>query len=273
MRFLTYTSYSSAFYDQHMKEFQAPEILKTPLEDLLLQMRVLGIDNLDSFPFPTPPNQLAINSAISTLTNIAALTIPQEINPPRGRTILTVTELGRFIAKFPIGARFAKIIVVGFRSAALPPNLLCALVAVLTERSPLLPDRSTVRQDSDSDSSSDQSQNAQDTTPLSTHQSSDALAGLRGFGAYLHIRTQGKSYLKKTKSDNTQNRDLVRFCVKHSLHQPTLERCFSLSLQLCALCEQIFGDTSFDRTVYDMNTLTPPDRDLDMALRQVRYRY
>ncbi len=33
-----YLCLSSAFYDQHMKQFQEPEILRTPLEDLLLQV-------------------------------------------------------------------------------------------------------------------------------------------------------------------------------------------------------------------------------------------
>ena len=36
----TFRLYSSAFYDQHMVPFQPPEIVTTPLEDLLLQVPV-----------------------------------------------------------------------------------------------------------------------------------------------------------------------------------------------------------------------------------------
>jgi ATP-dependent RNA helicase DHX37/DHR1 len=33
-----YRLYSSAFFDQHMKQFQEPEICTIPLEDLILQV-------------------------------------------------------------------------------------------------------------------------------------------------------------------------------------------------------------------------------------------
>jgi hypothetical protein len=44
----TFRLYSSAFYDQHMVPFQPPEIVTTPLEDLLLQVPAAHIL---SYPF------------------------------------------------------------------------------------------------------------------------------------------------------------------------------------------------------------------------------
>ena len=52
--------YSSAVYNDEFKQFTEPEILRKPVEDLILQMKDLGIDRLKNFPFPTPPDDTAI---------------------------------------------------------------------------------------------------------------------------------------------------------------------------------------------------------------------
>jgi HrpA-like RNA helicase len=87
---------SSAFYDQHMEAFKAPEIQSTPMEDLILQMRSMGITDLETFPFPTSPSPIAIKNANNLLFNLGATT-----SSPKANTI-ELTELGRLLGRFPI---------------------------------------------------------------------------------------------------------------------------------------------------------------------------
>ncbi len=59
-----YRLYSSNFYHEHMRTFLPPEITATPLEDVILQMKALGIKEIESFPFPTMPPRSSLLSAL-----------------------------------------------------------------------------------------------------------------------------------------------------------------------------------------------------------------
>ena len=48
--------------------YQEPEILRIPLEDLLLQMRTMGIERLEDFPFPTTPPSTGVGQ-VTIFTN------------------------------------------------------------------------------------------------------------------------------------------------------------------------------------------------------------
>jgi hypothetical protein len=304
-----YRLFSSAFYDQHMKQFQPPEILKTPLEDLLLQMRVLGIDDVEHFPFPTPPTPQAVKIALSTLsyiacvsaaapavTGLAALAPAARVPRPLER----ITPLGRLVALFPIGARYAKMLVVAHR-CGLPASLACALVSVLTERPPFLSRRNSFSlfgegkkeavgsDNSGSDSEGEEGAGGQgkadDAPPLYFHPTSDALARLRALGAYIHASNQarnssggGKGGAKER--ERAQGRAVAAFCARHALHQPSLDRALALSRQLCGLYNSTLGapsgggggdsDTEAGAGAGDaMKTLQPPTEEQEVALRQV----
>lgn len=284
-----YRLFSSAFYDQHMKEFQAPEILKTPLEDLLLQMRTLGIEDVESFPFPTPPTAHAIRIALSSLSYIAAVSAPNpasdnmlSVKPTAKRLVHKITALGKMLAKFPISARYAKMLVVAHRSTGLSPTLVCALVAALTERPPFISRRNNFslvgdkrKNDSESNDSDAHSEEDEkdDSPPLSFHPTSDAIARLRALGAYIHARNQAEAGVKKSSKgkdpSDKAGRALTQFCSKHFLHQPSLERSLDLSSQLCGLYSDILGSGDADTEAEPMGMLQPPNAEEELALRQV----
>ena len=129
-----YRLYSSAFFDQHMIAHQDPEIVQTPLEDLLLQLRVLGIDNIESFPFPSSPPLSALRRAILLLTYLGAFASSQSITSSlfqldsslsisvnndvkkKSLKIGKVTSVGDQMAKFPINPRYAKMLVIAKRT-------------------------------------------------------------------------------------------------------------------------------------------------------------
>ena len=171
-----YRLYSSAFFDQHMTLHASPEILKTPLEDLILQMKSIGINNIESFPFPTSPEVQNMNAAIHLLVNIGALHVPSIGNPNNetdanknengghsssSTTAITnafaffnkkqqiaadsvirsnvITPLGQKLVKFPIHPRLAKILVKGFELGGLTLlKYAVVLVSVLSEKSPFV---------------------------------------------------------------------------------------------------------------------------------------
>merc|ERR1719204_1626882 len=51
-----YRLYSSAVFNNDMKDFSVPEIQQRPVDDLLLQMKSMNIEKVVNFPFPTPPD-------------------------------------------------------------------------------------------------------------------------------------------------------------------------------------------------------------------------
>ena len=50
-----YRLYSSAVFQNQFVQFSEPEICRRPVDDLVLQMKALGIEHVANFPFPTPP--------------------------------------------------------------------------------------------------------------------------------------------------------------------------------------------------------------------------
>ncbi len=68
-----YRLYSSALFNDEFPQFAEPEIRRKPVEDLILQMKDLGIDRIANFPFPTPPDPVAVKAAENLLVQLGAL--------------------------------------------------------------------------------------------------------------------------------------------------------------------------------------------------------
>ncbi|GAA2006751.1 ATP-dependent RNA helicase HrpA [Microbacterium ulmi] len=83
-------------------EYTEPEILRTSLASVILQMLSLGFGDVASFPFLTPPDSRGVKAALDLLVELGA--VVQE----RDRT--TLTDLGREIARLPIDPRFARML-------------------------------------------------------------------------------------------------------------------------------------------------------------------
>ncbi|MCV2885363.1 ATP-dependent RNA helicase HrpA [Aestuariibacter sp. AA17] len=84
-------------------EFTAPEILRTNLASVILQMLSLGLGNIDAFPFVQPPDSRNINDGFRLLEELRAL------EKQKGRARLT--QMGRQIAKLPVDPRYARMVV------------------------------------------------------------------------------------------------------------------------------------------------------------------
>nr|WP_062134613.1 ATP-dependent RNA helicase HrpA [Demequina aestuarii] len=88
-------------------EFTEPEILRTSLASVLLQMISVGVvegpEGMASFPFVEPPDTRAIRDGVNLLTELGALELRD------GRTRLT--EVGRTLSRLPMDPRQARMIV------------------------------------------------------------------------------------------------------------------------------------------------------------------
>ena len=80
-------------------EFTEPEILRTNLASVILQMAALRLGEIESFPFVDPPDAHAIRDAVALLVELGAM------HPDR-----TLTRTGRRLARLPIDPRFGRMI-------------------------------------------------------------------------------------------------------------------------------------------------------------------
>lgn len=99
-------------------EFTDPEILRTSLAAVILQMLALGFGDIAAFPFLTPPDSRGVAAALDLLVELGA------VEPGGDRRSPRLTKTGRMLSRMPIDPRFARMIVESGRTdtaAALLP--------------------------------------------------------------------------------------------------------------------------------------------------------
>ncbi|KAK4580250.1 putative ATP-dependent RNA helicase DHR1 [Recurvomyces mirabilis] len=106
-----YRLFSSAVYEQFFAEHTVPEILRTPLESTVLQLKTMNIGNVPHFPFPTAPDAVQLAQAERLLRNLGAVGRSE-----RGE----ITDLGRQIMGFPVSPRFGKTLLLAQRNGVVP---------------------------------------------------------------------------------------------------------------------------------------------------------
>jgi ATP-dependent helicase HrpA len=90
--------YSEADYDAR-PQFTDPEILRTNLASVILQMKAFGLGSVEDFPFLDPPDYRMIRDGYQTLHELAAINEDNEL-----------TEIGHALARLPIDPRIARMI-------------------------------------------------------------------------------------------------------------------------------------------------------------------
>ena len=192
--------------------------MTTPLEDLLLQMKSIGITDLASFPFPTPPPKQSFSAAVTSLTNIGAIHRVHRRKPQAAHMQWlmkdkgaipheeVITRIGKVLAKLSISPRLGKILVLAHRSGnnSLLKHVL-SLTAVMAENSPFMlgagaasnddEDKDELDAGSDDDSAAalelqKKEKEAKKAAQLWAHPLGDAMARLRAFGAYAYMLSQ-----------------------------------------------------------------------------------
>jgi ATP-dependent helicase HrpA len=111
-------------------EFTEPEILRTSLAAVVLQMLSLGFGDIAEFPFLTPPESRDVRSAFDLLVELGAVQAGRGASTGSGPEAPRLTRIGRDIARMPIDPRFARMLVEAVRTDVVAPVL--AIVAGLS---------------------------------------------------------------------------------------------------------------------------------------------
>ena len=94
--------YSEEDFDNR-PEFTEPEILRTNLASVILQMTAIGLGDIAAFPFIDEPDKRSITDGLQLLTELGA------IDTAEGAAALT--PIGRQLAQIPLDPRLARMIV------------------------------------------------------------------------------------------------------------------------------------------------------------------
>lgn len=138
-----YRLYSSAVFENYFDQHTKPEILRMPIEGIILQMKSMNIDAVANFPFPTPPDRDSLRRAEKTLVHLGALEKSESVSKVGGK----ITELGRSMSLFPLSPRFSKMIVAGQQHGCLP--YVIAVVCALSVGDPFMREQNLADEDGD----------------------------------------------------------------------------------------------------------------------------
>src|SRR5450631_3256857 len=112
-------------------EFTDPEILRTNLASVILQMTSLGLGDIARFPFLEPPDSRQITDGVRLLEELQAIDRPADrvTDPRKG-----LTAYGRKIAQLPLDPRLARMVLEAEGNGALREVLI--IVAALSIQDP-----------------------------------------------------------------------------------------------------------------------------------------
>lgn len=109
-------------------EFTEPEILRTNLASVILQMISLGLGDIAAFPFIDPPDRRNIADGVDLLHELGALEAPVRGEPGR------LTPLGRKLAQLPVDPRLGRMVLEADRNGCLREVLI--ITAALSIQDP-----------------------------------------------------------------------------------------------------------------------------------------
>lgn len=155
-------------------EFTSPEILRTSLASVTLQLLALEFGELADFPFLTPPASRDVKAAFDLLLELGAIT-------RRAVGEVRLTRIGREISRLPIDPRFARMLTAAAHGPA-ANSVLPAVTAIVAGLS-----IQDVREHPSADASESQRQSAQTSFARFTDPTSDFISMLN---LWRHLREQ-----------------------------------------------------------------------------------
>jgi ATP-dependent helicase HrpA len=109
-------------------EFTEPEIVRTNLASVILQMAALGLGDVARFPFVDPPDARNIKDGVALLEELGALD-PEAKNPKK-----RLTPLGRRLAQLPLDPRLGRMVLEAETNGCL--NEVMVIAAALSIQDP-----------------------------------------------------------------------------------------------------------------------------------------
>ncbi|XP_051147051.1 DExH-box ATP-dependent RNA helicase DExH7, chloroplastic isoform X2 [Andrographis paniculata] len=124
---LCFSLYTHHRYEKLMRPYQIPEMMRMPLVELCLQVKLLSLGGIEQFLSEAlePPKEEAIASAVSSLYEVGAIEGNEELTP-----------LGYHLAKLPVDVLIGKMMLYGAIFGCLSPIL--TISAFLSYKSPFV---------------------------------------------------------------------------------------------------------------------------------------
>ncbi|UMB72027.1 ATP-dependent RNA helicase HrpA [Mycobacterium paraterrae] len=113
--------YSEADYETRPR-YTDPEILRTNLAAVLLQMAALELGDVEKFPFLDPPDRRSVRDGVQLLQELGAFDSAGDI-----------TDLGRRVARLPVDPRLARMIVAAEAEACVREMLVIAAALTIPD--------------------------------------------------------------------------------------------------------------------------------------------
>ncbi|KXT18460.1 hypothetical protein AC579_2229 [Pseudocercospora musae] len=252
-----YRLYSSAIYEAHFEEHTLPEILRTPIEGTVLQLKNMSVDNVVNFPYPTPPGREQLSQAERLLKNLGA------IDSRTGK----ITDIGKQFINYPVNPRFGRMLVLGKQNNVLIYTI--ALVAGLATGDLFIP-QPQMQRDELADEDSDDGRRGKANTLADTQAEkrrqaygramanlasqddrSDAIKVLTAVAAHAQAESQGYA---------------SSFCAENFLREKAMSEAQQLRRQLHDIMRRHVDDPS---TVAFTQTLSPPSDREKSVLKQI----
>ena len=259
-----YRLFSSAHFVNELEPHAPPAIARVPVDGVVLQMRAMGIDKIERFPFLTPPEPGALRRAQRTLAVLGALRPSGAASQTRGAShghfgafgddgdVGVLTDLGEAMAALPVGPRHARMLLAAAHSGV--EGCLAAAVAAaaaLSLDSPFLRDddvdaaRSGETAEAGEEAEARDAKDARKTPEQSRgklrrrfhHPHSDALSAARALVAY--------------DAEPASPREAERFCRDHCLHGRTMREASDLRRQLLRALASPSAARAFPRHARD----------------------
>ena len=186
---------------QARDEFTDPEIRRTNLAAVILQMLHLGLGRLQDFPFVDAPDERFIKDGFTLLQELEAVDNQQKM-----------TQLGRQMARLPVDPRLARMMLEAQKQGALKEVLIIA--AALTVQDPR--ERPPEKQ-----------QQADEKHRLWADEDSDFAALINLWNAWEDMR-----------QEETQSQ-LRKWCSKHFLNYMRMREWRDIHRQLHLLCKEL----------------------------------
>ncbi|XP_076952248.1 ATP-dependent RNA helicase DEAH13-like [Bidens hawaiensis] len=223
-----YRLYSSAVFNNIFEEFSTAEILKTPVDGVVLLMKSMGIKEITKFPFPTPPEAKSLREAELCLKSLEALDYDGNLTP-----------LGKSMSHYPMSPRHSRMLitVIQFLNTCNGParrNLILAYAvasaAALSLSNPFVRQFEGGQTENDDDINDEKpkkrklKENSKNALAKFSNPTSDALTVAYALQCF----------------ELSENR--VQFCDENSLHLKTMEEMSKLRKQLLHL---VFNQQGF----------------------------
>ncbi|WBW73935.1 ATP-dependent RNA helicase Dhx37 [Schizosaccharomyces osmophilus] len=249
-----YRLYSSAVYDREFSQHSLPEILRVPVESIVLQMKSMNIDNVANFPYPTPPSRANLQKALQLLSVLGATDRKDQL-----------TKLGEQMSLFPLSPRFSKMLIIGQQLGCLP--YVIALVAALSINQLFVSKQALLYDANRKETVSEETEIIENEDLKQREEHKNRLRGFyNALFKFQAIDTDSPAlrYLSAVCAYDYAA-DKIRFCRENYLRSKALEEVFSLRKQLINLLKRYIVGTNND---FAKIQLKPPSDTQIKALRQ-----